>query len=103
VALACTDRSAVRGYGAARACRDGSKVGPLFAQDRETAASLLSALNRACGGTIHVDVPEANAGFAALLAGAEMAGGFETARMYRGAAPAVALDGIFGVTTLELG
>ncbi len=28
---------------------------------------------------------------------------FETARMYRGAAPAIPLKNVFGVTTLELG
>jgi len=103
VALACTDGSAVQGYGVARACRDGSKIGPLFARDRGTAETLLSALGRACAGTVHIDVPDANAGFAELLTTAGMARGFETARMYRGPAPAIAPDGIFGVTTLELG
>jgi Acetyltransferase (GNAT) domain len=103
VALACIDGSAVQGYGVARACGDGSKIGPLFARDRETAENLLSALGRGCAGTVHIDVPDANASFAELLTRAGMARGFETARMYRGPAPVVALDGIFGVTTLELG
>jgi hypothetical protein len=41
--------------------------------------------------------------FAAVLESAGLLRSFETARMYRGPAPVVALDGVFGVTTLELG
>jgi hypothetical protein len=103
LALACTDGGEIRGYGVARACRDGFKVGPLLARDREVAEALLSQLGQACGGGIHIDVPETNASFTELLARAGLTQGFETARMYRGPAPAVALDGVFGITTLELG
>src|SRR5262245_36538150 len=100
VALVCTDNGTVHGYGVARACRQGFKIGPLFALDRAAAEALLAALGAACAGDIHIDVPDANADFAELLAGAGLVRGFETARMYRGLAPAVVLDGVFGVTTL---
>lgn len=102
-AFACMDGGAVRGYGVARACRDGFKVGPLFARDRDAAETLLHALGRACGGDLHIDVPEGNAAFMGFLAAAGLSAGFETARMYRGPAPAIAIHGVFGVTTLELG
>lgn len=103
VALACTGSGTVQGYGVARACREGFKIGPLFARDSVVAEVLLSALAAACPREIHIDVPEANAGFADLLERAGLVRGFETARMYLGPAPAIALDGVFGVTTLELG
>jgi GNAT acetyltransferase-like protein/acetyltransferase (GNAT) family protein len=103
LALACADGDAIQGYGVARACRDGFKIGPLLARDREMAEDLLSALDQACGSGIHIDVPETSGGFAGRLAGAGLTQGFETARMYRGPAPAIAFSGVFGVTTLELG
>jgi GNAT superfamily N-acetyltransferase len=103
LALACTDGDAIRGYGVARACREGFKIGPLFAEDSGIATALLGALARACKAEIHVDVPDVNADFVEVLTTAGLTRGFETARMYRGAAPTVALHGTFGVTTLELG
>jgi hypothetical protein len=104
VALAVTaGGSTVQGYGVARACRTGFKIGPLLARDQATATTLLSALAEASGDAVHIDVPETSSSFAALLERAGMTRGFETARMYRGPAPAVALDHIYGVTTLELG
>lgn len=103
IARAAVRGGAVVGYGVARACRDGFKVGPLFADDLPAAADLLAALAAECGGDLHIDVPETQAGFAALLADAGLAPGFETARMYRGPAPRVDMGKVFGVTTLELG
>ena len=52
---------------------------------------------------IQLDVPETARSFAAVLDRAGMQKGFVTARMYRGAVPSIALDGVFAVTTLELG
>jgi len=103
VAIASMDGTAVRGYGVARACREGCKIGPLFAESPETATTLLGALAGACKGEIHMDVPEVSADLVDFLTGAGMSRGFETARMYRGPEPSVTLRGVFGVTTLELG
>jgi len=103
IALAAMDGANVRGYGVARECREGFKIGPLFAEDLETAVSLLAALGAACGAEIHIDAPEVNAEFADILVNAGMTRGFETTRMYRGPAPSFELEGVFGVTTLELG
>ncbi len=94
----------VRGYGTIRACRSGLKVGPLFADDERIADRLFAALTaRHRGAPISLDVPEPNAAAVALAARHGLAPAFETARMYRGTAPALPLARSFGVTTLELG
>ncbi len=94
----------VRGYGVARRCREGFKVGPLFAEETEGASALLSALTAACGDEpVHLDVPVTAARFSDRLADAGLQKGFVTARMYRGTPPAIDTAGTFAVTTLELG
>lgn len=94
----------IRGYGAIRACREGHKIGPLFADTEAIAERLFAALiGRLYGQEIYIDVPEPNI---AGVAAAEQQGltpVFETARMYRGPAPALPLARIFGITTLEFG
>jgi hypothetical protein len=103
IALVRTNAAGIRGYGVARQCREGFKVGPLFAADGDTAENLLVALCARCPGTVHIDVPEGQAGFAGHLLSAGFSRGFETARMYRGPVPNVDRSGIFGISTLELG
>ncbi len=102
-ALASVRDGAVKGYAVRRPCREGFKIGPLFAEDFETATRLLSALARGCDGDLHLDVPDGNPAFAETLLHAGMSRGFETTRMYRGPAPDMAMSRIFAVTTLELG
>lgn len=103
IALVQAGSDGIQGYGVARQCREGFKVGPLFAVDQATAANLLAALCARSPGDIHIDVPEDKAGFADLLLSAGFARGFETARMYRGLAPDIDGSGVFGVSSLELG
>ncbi len=103
LALVCMAGDRVRGYGVARACREGFKVGPLFARDIDVAVSLIASLAGACGGDIHIDVPGGQEEFSTLLEAAGLSRGFETARMYRGPAPAIRIGGVYGVTSLELG
>ncbi len=93
------------GLGTLRACRDGFKIGPLFADDADIAATLFAALCRtaAPGASVSLDAPEGNAAAVAMAVAAGFAPSFETARMYRGADPGLPLDRIFGVTTFELG
>ncbi|MEX0405032.1 GNAT family N-acetyltransferase [Aquibium sp. LZ166] len=102
-ALSSVRDGAIRGYAVRRPCREGFKIGPLFAEDLETATGLLSALARGCDGDLQLDVPDANPAFAETLLNAGMSRGFETTRMYRGPAPDMAMSRIFAVTTLELG
>ncbi|KQV83775.1 GNAT family N-acetyltransferase [Rhizobium sp. Root1220] len=94
----------IRGYGTIRRCYEGYKIGPLFAADADSAAALLATLAPVAGGRpVFIDIPSDNTGAIALAEGMGLAPVFETARMYRGAAPVMPLRNIFGVTTLELG
>ena len=91
------------GYGAARPCRRGTKVGPLFANDRAVADGLLRALCENMTPPHVLDVPEPNALGTALAAEHDLAATFETARMVRGEAPLDDTTRTFGITTLEAG
>src|SRR5690606_25019825 len=96
---------AVAGYGVIRACRTGFKIGPLFAEDEAIARDLFVALCAGTGGTVAVslDTPDANPGAIRLEEDFGLDPVFETARMYRGPAPALPHGSVFGVTTVELG
>ena len=104
VALGVVDGRRLRGYGVLRPCQEGFKVGPLFADDEETAERLSAGLiARAPGAPVFLDTPEANPAAVALAARYAMAPVFETARMYKNGSPKMRLDRCFGVTTFELG
>ncbi|MBR0556280.1 GNAT family N-acetyltransferase [Ciceribacter sp. L1K23] len=94
----------ITGFAVVRDCGDGAKIGPLFATDEDTAEDLFAAcLASRPDSLLAIDVPQHQVGFAETLEHAGFAPGFTTARMYRGKAPVVALAGVYGVTTLELG
>lgn len=102
--LAFIEADAIRGYGTIRPCREGLKVGPLFADAPEVADRLFAALvARHRGATVALDVPEPNAEAVALARRHGLAPVFETARMYRGPAPDLPLARIYGITSFELG
>lgn len=103
-AFASYDGGRLTGYAVARPCVSGTKIGPLFAVDAATARALAAAAVRAAGpGDVFLDVPEPNGAAVALAAELGLAPVSETARMYRGTAPQIDLDRIFGVTSFELG
>jgi len=92
------------GYGVIRKCREGFKIGPLFADDPEIASDLFRALTAKTGGEpVFLDLPEVNAAALELARRHGMKEVFATARMYNREIPALPLDAIFGVTTFELG
>jgi GNAT superfamily N-acetyltransferase len=94
----------IAGYAVCRKCREGYKIGPLFADGFDEAMQLLKACAaEADGETLHIDVPESQTAFSAALEALGFSRGFVTARMYRGAAPETPMSRVFGVTTLELG
>lgn len=94
----------IRGWGAIRPCREGHKIGPLFAEEPRVAEALFATLAGAAGPTtLYLDPPEPNAAARALAEAHGLAPVFETARMYRGPAPALPLGEIWGITTFELG
>jgi len=103
-ALGCRRAGRLSGYGVVRRCREGCKIGPLFADDAPAAEALYTHLAQfAAGGPLFLDVPENNPAAMALAQRHGMAEVFGCARMYLGPAPAVAHQRVFGVTTFELG
>jgi GNAT superfamily N-acetyltransferase len=91
-------------WGVIRPCRRGWKVGPLVADRREEAATVLDALiAEAYGGEVFLDVPEPHREAVALAEALGLKPVFETARMYTGAIRPVRTDRIFGIASFELG
>ncbi len=99
-----TAQGRVTGYGVIRPARAGWKIGPLFAETPTIAAALFAGLAAHAGGApLVIDVPEPQAAGRAMADGAGLVPVFETARMYKGPAPALPLARIFGITSFELG
>lgn len=104
VGLAALRQGALEGFGVIRPCRQGFKIGPLYAATPDIAAALASALGRYAGGQpVALDVPEPHADAVALAKAMDLAPVFETARMYTGPEPAIDRAGLYGITTFELG
>jgi hypothetical protein len=102
--LALVDNGAVRGYGVIRTCRTGVKIGPLLDETERIADLLLRSLAlKAPGHPLFLDCPEPNQAAIDLATRNGLSPVFQTARMYRGAAPDLSLSRTFGITTLELG
>lgn len=95
----------VAGFGAIRKCREGYKIGPLFAKDKSAAEALLSAL---LGGiepasTVVLDVPEINSDAVDIAQALGLEAVFETARMVCGSAGQISWDFVYGISSFELG
>lgn len=104
VRLGVVEDGILRGWGLLRPCLDGYKVGPLLADNAAIASRLLDGLLAAVPGKpVFLDVPEPNTPAVRLAEDRGMTPVFETARMYRGAAPAIALEKVWGITSFELG
>jgi GNAT superfamily N-acetyltransferase len=95
----------IRGYGVIRKCRVGYKVGPLFADDNETAENIFLELTNKveANASIFLDVPEVNEKGLKLARKFRMKNVFGTARMYTGKFPDISVDRTYGVTSFELG
>ena len=104
LALGCRRDGRLAGFGVVRRCREGCKIGPLFADDAQVAEALFAGLTGyAAGGPVFLDVPENNPRGLELAQRHAMVEVFGCARMYLGPAPELAQERIFGVTTFELG
>ena len=103
--LGFVEGSQLKGYGMLRRCREGGKIGPLFADDPAIAETLFLALGARAGPgeKIYLDTPELNLQAIALARRHSMIPMFETARMYTRGAPALPMDRFYGVTSFELG
>ncbi|WKD36328.1 GNAT family N-acetyltransferase [Streptomyces xanthophaeus] len=103
-ALAAVRDGRIEGLGVIRPSSAAHRIGPLYAATPAVAAALVRGLARhAPDGLVSVDVPDANPAAGALFERLGLAPAFETARMYTGPAPDLALPELFGVTSLELG
>ncbi|WP_127091251.1 GNAT family N-acetyltransferase [Aquabacter cavernae] len=107
-ALLARSGDAVTGYGVVRRAREGHKIGPLFAQDDDTARALYAGLSTAAHAAapdapLFLDVPEPNEAARTMAQEAGLSPVFETARMYRGDAPDLPVARIYGITSFELG
>jgi GNAT superfamily N-acetyltransferase len=104
LAVAALMNGDVRGYGVIRPCREGHKVGPLFADDTETAEELFARLVTESGANqVYLDPPVANNDALEMCERLGLERVFETVRMYRGLAPTMRFPAMYGLTSFELG
>ena len=102
--MVCRRDNALTGFGTIRECIEQYKFGPMICDDETIATQLMCSLvNSVSAQTITLDVPEPHEKAMGLASSIGLQSVFETARMYRGAAPNMDLSRLFGVTTLELG
>jgi ribosomal-protein-alanine N-acetyltransferase len=101
------EQGSCHGFGRIRPCLlhrgEGWRIGPLMAETPEAAARLLQGLLHRHAGVVLIDAPAANTQAAAVLEQQGFSPISETLRMYRGAAPAVSLQDVYGLACLELG
>ena len=100
-----SDRGTIVGYAVVRACVEGYKIGPLFADNQAIAEQLFLACHGAVppGSMVYIDMPETNVSTPDWIARYNLKLVFETARMYKNGTPAFPLSKVFGVTSFELG
>ena len=102
--VGATSSDGLLGIGVVRPCRDGFKIGPLFAADADVAEAIFARLSaHAVGQPLFLDIPECNLAAVALAARHGLSESFGCARMYRGPIPELPWQQVFGVTTFELG
>ncbi len=104
LALGYVQEKQLKGYGVIRECYAGYKIGPLFADTPFIAEKLFEQLvEYAQGKTVYLDIPENNPLATHLVNKYKMSKVFATARMYLKGAPELSINGIYGITTFELG
>lgn len=104
LALAFEEQGVLKGYGVIRACREGFKIAPLFADTPAIAEHLFSELSAfADGQAVYLDIPENNTHAKQLVERHGLKKVFETARMYLNDQPDIEQAHIYGITSFELG
>ncbi|MCF6441310.1 GNAT family N-acetyltransferase [Pseudoalteromonas luteoviolacea] len=108
-ALSIVNQGTITGYGVIRACEEGYKIGPLYADNTDTAKALIYALlGKVNPGTnesviAFLDTPEPNQDAVQLAESLGMTKVFETARMYTADEPKLPISQTYGVTSFEIG
>ncbi len=105
IALAAMKEQQLVGFGVARPCQVGWKIGPLFADSLKVAEQLDARLKLCMpeGVPYFLDVSDSNPDALALVGQQGLRKVFETARMYLGPAPEIDQHRIFGISSFELG
>lgn len=104
LALAYVEEGQLQGYGVIRKCFEGYKIGPLFADTPAIATDLFEQLvAHSQGEMVFLDIPENNPSAVDLVEHYGMTKIFATARMYLKGAPNLSIEGIYGITSFELG
>lgn len=104
-ALGIIQEGKLCGYGVIRPCREGYKIGPLFADTPKIAQSLFTSLKAVANSSdkVYLDVPEINSNAVELAETHNMSVVFETARMYTGEQPDLSHGRLYGITSFEIG
>jgi hypothetical protein len=92
------------GFGVARPCFEGYKIGPLFADNVEIAAKLAESLFADLPGkTVFVESPDPNQEALRLFEGYGMSPGFPTVRMYTSDKYQQDVRRVYGITSRTVG
>lgn len=94
----------LRGFGVARACHEGVRIGPLQAEDPATAEALFDGLSGlAPGQSIEIDCSEPNPDAGRLAMAKGLLRTSSTARLYKGEPPRARLERVYGIMSYALG
>ena len=87
-----------------RRCREGWRLGPVFARDYDSAEGLMRHLAvKTIAEDVYMDVPESNTQAIRLAFSMGMTPMDARLRLYRGARDLEPLSRIYGLTTLDIG
>jgi hypothetical protein len=104
VTVGIRENGKLAGYGVARPCRAGFKIGPLFADRPEIAERIARHLMaRIPGEHVQMDLPEANPAAVVMAERFGFKMSFGCMRLYYGQQPALPIGRTFAVTSLEFG
>ena len=104
ITMGMRESGRLTGYGVARPCRVGFKIGPLFAERADVAERIArSLMARIAGKQVQIDLPEVNLAAVALAEGCGLQVSFSCMRLYYGPPPVLPIERTFAVTSLEFG
>jgi hypothetical protein len=100
----CVREGELKGWGAMRRCRQGWRLGPVFADRPEYAEEILCHLGRkTMGEDVLLDLPETNTQAIRLAFSLGMVPHSARLRLYRGEAAIQPAEGIYAFTSLDIG
>jgi GNAT superfamily N-acetyltransferase len=104
ICIGLIEQGILTGFGVARRCKIGHKIGPFYARSPKHAERILNDLcNRFPGEQVQVDAPDMNSSAAAIFEARGWSPVFRCARLYLGPAPVSNLRMTYGVASLEFG